>query len=93
MIGVAELGPAVQALSDTAQGVSRYFMSQVIVNAAFGAIVGVGLWAIGIPHAALWGSISALLRFVPYVGVLGAAALLAVFSARLTRAGRWCSRA
>jgi predicted PurR-regulated permease PerM len=81
VIGVAELGPTVQALSDTAQGVSRYFMSQVIVNATFGAIVGVGLWAIGIPHAALWGSISALLRFVPYVGVLGAAALIAIFSA------------
>jgi predicted PurR-regulated permease PerM len=81
VIGVAELGPTVQALSDTAQGVSRYFMSQFIVNATFGAIVGVGLWAIGIPHAALWGSIGALLRFVPYVGVLGAAALIAIFSA------------
>ena len=81
VIGVAELGPTVQALSDTARGVSRYFMSQFIVNVTFGAIVGVGLWAIGIPHAALWGSIGALLRFVPYVGVLAAAALIAVFSA------------
>ncbi|MGJ7486585.1 AI-2E family transporter [Variovorax sp. LT2P21] len=81
VIGVAELGPTVQALSDTAQGVSRYFLSQFIVNATFGAIVGVGLWAIGIPHAALWGSIGALLRFVPYVGVLAAAALIAIFSA------------
>jgi predicted PurR-regulated permease PerM len=81
VIGVAELGPTVQALSDTAQGVSRYFMSQFIVNATFGAIVGVGLWAIGIPHAALWGSIGGLLRFVPYVGVLAAAALIAVFTA------------
>ena len=81
VIGVAELGPTVQALSDTAQGVSRYFMSQFVVNVTFGAIVGVGLWAIGIPHAALWGSIGALLRFVPYVGVLAAAALIAIFSA------------
>lgn len=81
VIGVAELGPTVQALSDTAQGVSRYFMSQFVVNLTFGAVVGVGLWAIGIPHAALWGSIGALLRFIPYVGVLGAAALIAVFSA------------
>lgn len=81
VIGVAELGPTVQALSDTAQGVSRYFMSQFIVNLTFGVIVGVGLWAIGIPHAALWGSIGALLRFVPYVGVLAAAALIAIFTA------------
>ena len=81
VIGVAELGPTVQALSDTAQGVSRYFMSQSVVNATFGVVVGLGLWAIGIPHAALWGSISALLRFVPYVGVLGAAGLIALFGA------------
>lgn len=81
VIGVAELGPTVQALSDTAQGVSRYFLSQFVVNLTFGAVVGVGLWAIGIPHAALWGSIGALLRFIPYVGVLAAAALIAVFSA------------
>ncbi|MGJ7497399.1 AI-2E family transporter [Variovorax sp. RT4R15] len=81
VIGVAELGPTVQALSDTAEGISRFFLSQFVVNIAFGTVLGVGLWAIGIPHAALWGSISALLRFVPYVGVLGAAALIAVFGA------------
>lgn len=81
VIGVAELGPTVQALSDTAQGVSRFFLSQAVVNVLFGAVVGIALWALGVPHAALWGTLSALLRFVPYVGVLGAAILIAVFSA------------
>ena len=81
LVGEARLGTTVQALDDTAQGVSRFFLSQSIVNLAFGAVVGAGLWAIGIPHAALWGAISGLLRFVPYVGVLGAAALIALFSA------------
>ena len=73
--------PTVQALSAAAQGVSRFFLSQSIVNAIFGTVVGVGLWAIGLPHAALWGCVAALLRFIPYVGVLGAAALIAVFAA------------
>ncbi len=81
VIGVAELGPTVQALSETAEGVSRFFLSQFVVNATFGVVVGMGLWLIGVPHAALWGSIGALLRFIPYVGVLGAAALIAVFAA------------
>ena len=81
VIGVARLGPTVQALSETAEGVSRFFLSQFVVNLTFGVVLGAGLWVIGIPHAALWASIAALLRFIPYVGVLGAAALIAVFGA------------
>lgn len=81
LTGESQLGTTVQALADAAQGVSRFFLSQFTVNIAFGAIVGVGLWSLGVPHAALWAVISALLRFVPYVGVLGAAGLIGVFGA------------
>jgi predicted PurR-regulated permease PerM len=81
LVGEAKLGTTVQALNDTAHGVSRFFLAQSIVNLTFGAVVGAGLWLIGIPHAVLWGAIGGLLRFVPYVGVLGAAALIALFSA------------
>jgi predicted PurR-regulated permease PerM len=81
LAGEAELGTTVQALSAAAEGVSRFFLSQSVVNAIFGLTVGVGLWAIGLPHAALWGCVGALLRFVPYVGVLAAAGLIAVFAA------------
>lgn len=81
LAGESKLGTTVQALTDAAQGVSRFFLSQFTVNIAFGAIVGLGLWWLGIPHAALWAVISALLRFVPYVGVLGAAGLIGVFGA------------
>ncbi|MDP9899008.1 AI-2E family transporter [Variovorax ginsengisoli] len=81
VVGEDELGTTVQALSDAAHGVSRFFLSQSIVNLAFGTIIGLSLWAIGIPHAALWGVVSGLLRFVPYVGILGAGALIAVFGA------------
>lgn len=81
LFGEAEMGTTVQALSEAAQGVSRFFVSQFVVNAAFGTVLGLGLWALGMPHAALWGAVGALSRFVPYVGVLGAAALIAVFGA------------
>ena len=43
------------------------------VNACFGVVIGVGLWLIGVPSAALWGVLAGLLRFVPYVGPLLAA--------------------
>lgn len=81
LAGEDELGTTVQALSDAAHGVSRFFLSQSIVNLAFGTVIGLSLWIIGIPHAALWGVVSGLLRFIPYVGILAAGALIAVFGA------------
>ena len=79
LVGETELGVTVQALSDAAEGVSRFFLTQAVVNIAFGTAVALSLWVIGMPHAALWGFISTLLRFIPYVGVFGAALLIAVF--------------
>ena len=48
---------------------------QTAVNASFGVLVGSGLWVIGIPNPALWGILGMLLRFVPYIGPVIAAAL------------------
>lgn len=81
LVGEAELGVTVQTLTEAAEGVSKFFLSQALVNATFGLVVALGMWALGVPHAALWGVVSALLRFIPHVGVFGAAALIAVFSA------------
>jgi hypothetical protein len=44
------------------------------VNGAFGVVIGLGLWLIGIPSAILWGILAAVLRFVPYIGAVIAAA-------------------
>jgi predicted PurR-regulated permease PerM len=48
---------------------------QTAVNASFSVLVGSGLWVIGIPNPALWGILGMLLRFVPYIGPVIAAAL------------------
>ena len=56
------------ALNEAAQRVSRYLVMQLIVNAAYGVPIGVGLYFIGVPNAMLWGLLAALLRFVPYLG-------------------------
>ncbi len=34
-----------------------------------GLIVWIGLALIGVPYAALWGMLTAALRFLPYVGI------------------------
>jgi predicted PurR-regulated permease PerM len=84
LVGVSQLNVMTQALNDATNRVSRYLLLQLLVNAAFGAICGTGLLLIGVPYAVLWGAVAAILRIVPYVGSLVAAALplmlsLAVF--------------
>ena len=83
LAGQAEISRTVRALSDATRGVSRFFLSQAVVNLTFGALVGVLLWAFGVPHALLWGALSGLLRFVPYVGIMVAGVLIAIFVAAI----------
>jgi predicted PurR-regulated permease PerM len=85
LVGLGQLNVMTQALDDATQRVSRYLWMQFLVNAAFGILVGLGLYLIGIPYAVLWGTVGGLLRLVPYLGTLVAAALplalsLVVFS-------------
>jgi predicted PurR-regulated permease PerM len=81
LAGDAEMSRTVRALADAAHGVSRFFFCQMLVNTGFGIAVGLGLWAAGRPHALLWGTLSAFLRFVPFVGALAAGSLIGVFAA------------
>jgi predicted PurR-regulated permease PerM len=61
------------AMDDAAQRISRYLLRQLVVNACVGLPIGFGLALIGIPNAALWGILTALLRFIPYLGIIIAA--------------------
>ncbi len=73
--GARDLSLTTRALDEAATRVSRYLAMQSLVCAIQGVAVGLGLWAIGVPGAALWGALSAVLRFVPYFGPWIAAAL------------------
>lgn len=83
LAGQGETRRTIKALSDATTGVSRFFFSQFIVNLTFGALIGLSLWVAGVPHAALWGVLSGLLRFVPYLGILLAGAIIALFVAAI----------
>ncbi len=73
--GRAHLTVTTQAIGETSQRISRYLLTIALLNVGFGLLIGFGLLAIGVPHAALWGVLAGLLRFVPYIGaVLSAAA-------------------
>ena len=81
LAGRAELAATLQALADAASGVSRFFLTQLVVNLCFGAVIAAALWLIGLPHAALFGALAGLLRILPYVGILAAGVLTALFAA------------
>jgi predicted PurR-regulated permease PerM len=69
LAGARDLQRTTSAIDDGASRLSRYLLLQTAVNTGFGTLVGLGLWAAGVPNPALWGLIAAIFRFVPYVGV------------------------
>ncbi len=81
LVGRNDLHRTIMAMNDAARRLSRYFLFQLALNSGFGALVGVSLWLAGLPNPLLWGILSGLMRFVPYIGVFIALApplLLAV---------------
>ncbi len=68
LVGSNDLHRTTLAIDDGAKRLSRYFLTQLSVNTVFGVVIGLGLLVIGVPNPVLWGVLSALLRFVPYVG-------------------------
>ncbi|MGU3493499.1 AI-2E family transporter [Xanthobacteraceae bacterium A53D] len=75
LAGAHDIQRTTAALDDAGGRLARFFLAQVMLNAGFGTVIGLGLWVIGVPSAALWGLLAAVLRFVPYVGAIIAAVL------------------
>ena len=73
MAGSHDLQRTTLTMDDAGKRLSRLFLMQLALNAAFGLIIGIGLWAIGVPSAPLWGLLAMVLRFVPYIGAIVAA--------------------
>jgi predicted PurR-regulated permease PerM len=73
LAGSGDLHRTTLAIDDAGQRLSRYFVSQFLVNASFGLVITLGLWAIGVPSPIVWGGLAGVLRFVPYIGALLAA--------------------
>jgi predicted PurR-regulated permease PerM len=80
LAGSHDLQRTTDAITDGAYRLSRYFLAQTALNILFGVIVGVGLTFIGVPNPVLFGILAMLLRFVPYLGAVIAAALPTVIA-------------
>ena len=63
------------------------------VNIALGIATGLALWAIGLPNPVLWGTTTAVLAFIPYLGPLLIAVLLLLAGSVTFGTGRGDARA
>jgi AI-2E family transporter len=75
LAGSDDLERTTAALDDAGQRLGKLFLTQLVLNAVFGAVIGLGLTVIGVPSSPLWGLLAMILRFVPYIGAILAAAL------------------
>ncbi|HSD91724.1 MAG TPA: AI-2E family transporter [Methyloceanibacter sp.] len=83
LFGGSDLQRATSTMTDAASRLSRYFLSQVLINFAYGALIAGALWLIGLPSPIAWGILAGLMRFVPYVGGYIAAALPLLIAAAI----------
>jgi predicted PurR-regulated permease PerM len=75
LAGVKDLHRTTRAMDEAGTRVSRYLLLQTLVNIGFGTVLTISLYILGLPNAALWGGLAAVLRFVPYLGVVSASIL------------------
>ncbi len=68
LLGHGHLTGTTRVLVDSAQRVSRFLLTQLLINAAFGTLFAFGLFFVGVPYAFLWGFLAVILRFVPFIG-------------------------
>lgn len=60
--------------------VSIYLLTITVINVGLGLVTAAVLFGLGVPSALLWGTLAALLNFIPYVGAIGTALIIALVS-------------
>ncbi len=81
LFGSRDLHHATTVMDEAARCLSRYFLAQLGISLGVGIAISIGLAIIGVPDALLFGVMTALLRFVPYVGTWIATLVAVVFAA------------
>jgi predicted PurR-regulated permease PerM len=77
---LSEKKRALRVVYDVEREISHYLLTVTIINAGLGTVIGLGLWGLGMPNPLVWGTMAALLNFLPYVGALITIVLVAVIA-------------
>ena len=84
LFGAGDLQKTTAAIDDGAKRLSRYLLTQLLLNTAAGIIIGSSAWLLGVPNPVLWGILFACMRFVPYVGPIIGGSLPIAFAAAVS---------
>ena len=69
---------AVQMAHQIEENISIYLVSVTTINLGLGVLVGVAMWLLGMPTPWLWGAMAGLFNFVPYLGAIASATVIAL---------------
>jgi predicted PurR-regulated permease PerM len=83
LAGTGDIHRTTIALDEAGDRLSLLFTTQLLINCLTGAFIGIALAVIGIPGAILWGVLTAVMRFVPYVGVFMSAVFPIIIAAAI----------
>ncbi len=67
-----------RVIQNVVDATADYLATITAINAILGLIVSLLLWALGMPSPFMWGGVVAICNFVPYLGPIVAAILLAL---------------
>lgn len=68
LVGRSHLPIATKAIDEAGTRVSNYLRMQLLVNAIYGAVVGLTVALLGLPNPLFWAVAGMALRFIPYIG-------------------------
>ena len=74
ILGTDNLSDTTSAMSEAGSRLSRLFLAQAILNAGYGVLIGIVLWAVSVPGSFVWAVLAGLMRFIPFIGSFIAAA-------------------
>lgn len=67
-----------RVIQQTVDATSTYIGTITVINIALGGLTAAILWALGMDSPIMWGGIVAVLNYIPYLGPIAAALLLAL---------------
>lgn len=71
---------ALTIIYEIEQRISHYLLAITLINAGLGVVIGLAMYAIGVPYAFVWGVAAFCLNYLPYIGGLVGTLGVAAFS-------------
>lgn len=70
----------VETVRKVQAGIGHYLGTVTIINTVLGIVIGITLWFLNVPNAALWGVMAMSLNYVPFVGLIAGTSVVFLVS-------------